>query len=81
MAVCVPTIDELMEIKDGKRSIKDMEFKADTKDDITAMKIGIDLFENFYPATYLTEYLILKILDSTADSDLPYSKQFHVCYL
>ncbi len=74
------TIDELMEIKDGKRSIRDMELKADTKDDIIAMQIGIDLFENFYPATYVTEYLILKILDSTPSSDLPYSKQIHVCY-
>ena len=75
------TVDELMKIKNGDKSLKDMELKADTKDDITAMQIGIDLFENFYPATYVTEYLILKILDSTADSDLPYSKQTHVCYL
>ncbi|MGE6796812.1 polymorphic toxin type 44 domain-containing protein [Psychrobacter okhotskensis] len=73
-------IDELMEIKDGKKSIRDMELKADTEDDITAMQIGIDLFENFYPATYVTEYLILNILDSTARSNLPFSKQTHLCY-
>lgn len=48
---------------------------------ITAMQIGIDLFERYYPATYVTEYLILKILDSTPKSDLPFSKQNHVCYL
>ena len=57
-----------------------MELKADAKDDITAMQIGMDFFENFYPATYVTEYLILKILDSTARSGLPYSKQNHLCY-
>ncbi|WP_352310035.1 polymorphic toxin type 44 domain-containing protein [Psychrobacter sp. W2-37-MNA-CIBAN-0211] len=74
-------IDEVMKVKNSEKVFKDMELKADTKDDITAMQIGIDLFENFYPATYVTEYLILKILDSTADSNLPYSKQAHVCYL
>ncbi|WP_201614585.1 polymorphic toxin type 44 domain-containing protein [Psychrobacter sp. JCM 18902] len=73
-------VDEVIKIKNGDKSIKDMELKADTKDDIIAMQIGIDLFENFYPATYVTEYLILKILDSTPSSDLPYSKQIHVCY-
>lgn len=74
------TFDEVMKIKDGKTSIRNMELKADTKDDITAMKKGIDLFERFYPATYLTEYLIFNILDSTPPSDLPYSKQIHVCF-
>lgn len=45
------------------------------------MKIGIDLFEKFYPATYLTIYSILQALDSIPDSDLPYSKKTHVCYV
>ncbi|MGO2121547.1 MULTISPECIES: polymorphic toxin type 44 domain-containing protein [unclassified Psychrobacter] len=74
-------IDEVMRIKNGEKAFKDMELKADTKDDVTAMQIGIDLFESFYPATYLTAYSILEALDSAADSSLPYSKQTHICYV
>uniref|UniRef100_UPI000364C674 polymorphic toxin type 44 domain-containing protein n=1 Tax=Faucicola boevrei TaxID=346665 RepID=UPI000364C674 len=54
---------------------------ADTPDDVTAIKIGFQLYEKFGKfAEKLTYQDVLNILDKTAVVKMPNSKHIHWCY-